>query len=169
VTVFGIRTGAKTESFQISGALPPGPLQALLPMKVARVESLRPGVARDLAWGNRQYSCGNWAETIEAGEGVDVLASFSSGSPALVREAKRFYLAAWPSRELAIDLAQYVLSETQVATIVLPEDVRVRRRGGITFAFNYGSDSCVAPSDASTHYVSGGPMIDSHNFSAWRK
>ena len=169
VTLFGIRTGAKTESFQIPRSLPPGPLQALLPMRVARVESLRPSVVREVVWGNRQYSCGNWAETIEAGEGADVLAAFSSGGPALVRKAKRFYFAAWPTRELAMDLAQHVLDEAQVATIVLPEDVRVRRRGGITFAFNYGSDSRAAPSDASAHYVSGGPTIDSHNFSAWKK
>jgi beta-galactosidase len=167
VAVFGIRTGAKTESFQIPRELPPGPLQPILPMKVVRVESLRPGVTRELTWGNRQYACGTWAEAIETGEGVDVLGTFASGGPALVRRARRFYLGAWPSRELAIDLAQHVLDEAQVATIALPDDLRLRRRGGITFAFNYGSDSLNAPADASARYVSGGQQIAAHNLSVW--
>ena len=70
VAVFGIRTGAKTESFQIPRELPPGPLQALLPMKVARVESLRPGTSRDVVWGNRTYACGTWSETVESQHGI---------------------------------------------------------------------------------------------------
>ena len=168
VLLFGIRTGAKTEAFQIPSTLPPGSLQSILPLKVARVESLRPGVTRELAWGNRQYVCGTWAESIEAGEGVDVLGTFVSGGPALLRKARRYYLAAWPSRELAVELAQHVLSEARVATIVLPDDMRVRRRAGIAFAFNYGSDSLAAPSDASAQYVSGGRTIGAHNLSAWR-
>jgi beta-galactosidase len=48
VAVFGIRTGAKTESFQIPREQPPGPLQALLPMKVARVRFA--AARRDVVW-----------------------------------------------------------------------------------------------------------------------
>ena len=42
--LFGPRSGSKTETFQIPKELPPGPLQALLPLKVVRVESLPPGL-----------------------------------------------------------------------------------------------------------------------------
>jgi beta-galactosidase len=166
--VFGIRTGAKTESFQIPESLPPGPLQTLMPMKVARVESLRPGVVRELTWGNRQYSCGVWSETIESHEGLDVLGTLSAGSPAFVRRGKRFYLGVWPTRDLATDVAQLVLDESGVKTTALPEDVRVRRRGNIVFAFNYGSDSRAAPADGARHYVLGAQSIGAHNLSAWR-
>ena len=42
--VFGPRTGSKTVDLQIPPALPPGPLASLLPLRVWRVESLRPNV-----------------------------------------------------------------------------------------------------------------------------
>jgi beta-galactosidase len=167
LTVFGIRTGAKTESFQIPSNLPPGPLQAVLPVKVVRVESLRPGVTREVSVGNRRYDCGTWAETVETNSS-DVLGRFATGAPALVRKANRLYLAAWPTRELASDVVQRVLDESGVASLALPEDVRVRRRGGVTFAFNFGSDSRTLSVSDNAEYVLGGQSIAAHNLSAWK-
>jgi len=167
VAVFGIRTGAKTESFQIPRELPPGPLQALLPMKVARVESLRPGTSRDVVWGNRTYACGMWSEIVEPSAGLDVLAAFATGTPALMRKERRFYLGAWPTRELAFDVAQHALDAAGVAVTVLPDDLRTRRRGRITFGFNYGPRSQIAPANAPGQYVLGAQSIGAHNFSAW--
>jgi beta-galactosidase len=77
-------------------------------------------------------------------------------------------LAAWPSRELAFDVVQRVLDESGVASMVLPEGVRVRRRGGVTFAFNFGSDSQASPAGADAKYVLGAQSIGAHNFSAWK-
>jgi beta-galactosidase len=125
-------------------------------------------VAREIAWGNRKYSCGVWTEIVEPGEGLDVLAAFSNGTAALVRKARRLYLAAWPTRELAADIAQRALDEAGVATTPLDEVIRVRRRGGITFAFNYGSDSREAPANVAERCVLGAQSIAGHNLSAWR-
>jgi beta-galactosidase len=99
---------------------------------------------------------------------LNVLGAFSSGSPALVRKARRFYLAAWPTRELATDLAQHALDEAGVGTTPLSEVIRIRRRAGITFAFNYGSDSHDAPSNVAARCVLGAQSIGAHNLSAWR-
>jgi beta-galactosidase len=167
LSVFGVRTGAKTESFQIPGNLAPGPLQALLPIKVPRVESLRPSVTRDVTVGNQRYACGTWVETVESSS-AEVVGRFAGGSPALVRCLNRLYLAAWPTRELASDVVQRVLDESGVASIALPECVRVRRRGDVTFAFNFGSDSQTAPASANARYVLGAHSIGAHNFSAWK-
>ena len=52
----------------------------------------------------------------------------------------------WLTRELASDVVLRVLDESGVATIALADNVRVRRRGGVTFAFNFGSDSLTAMS-----------------------
>ena len=41
----GPRTGSRTDVFEIPGSLPPGPLQALLPLRVTDVASLRPGLS----------------------------------------------------------------------------------------------------------------------------
>jgi len=166
--VFGIRTGAKTASFQIPRNLAPGPLQALLPIKVTRVESLRPGLERDLRWRNRNYACGTWAERLEVGADVHVQGSFTSGEPAIVESSGRTYIAAWPSRELALDIVSHTLAAAGVAASLLDEDLRVRHRGGVTFAFNFSNDSKPAPAPATATYVSGGKSIAPFNFSAWR-
>jgi beta-galactosidase len=168
LTLFGIRSGAKTESFQIPGNLAPGPLQRLLPLKVARVESLRPGVSRTVSWGNRQFACGTWVETLEMTGNAEVMATFATGAPALVAAGSRLYLAAWPSPELATEIAQHMLAQAGVETISLHEDMRLRRRGRITFAFNYGTDSREAPSVAAGECVLGAQMIGAHNLSAWK-
>jgi beta-galactosidase len=147
--------------------LPPGPLQSLLAIKVSRVESLRPGVTRDVAVGNQRYACSTWVETIETSR-ANVVGQFADGSPALVRQANRLYLAAWPTRELASDVVQRVLDESGVASVVLPEGVRMRRRGDVTFAFNFGSDSQSSPAEPSAKYVLGAQTISAHNFSAWK-
>jgi beta-galactosidase len=166
--VFGIRTGAKTSSFQIPRNLAPGPLQALLPIKVTRVESLRPGLERGLRWRNRSYACGTWVERLEIGADVHVQGSFSSGEPAIVESRGRTYIAVWPSRELALDIVSQTLAAAGVAVSLLDEDLRVRHRGGVTFAFNFSSDSKPAPAPATAAYVSGGKTIAPFNFAAWR-
>ena len=168
VTVFGIRTGAKTESFRIPSNLPPGELQRVMPVKVTRVESLRPGANRQITWGNKTYACNVWAESLELQSNVEPLAVFSTGAPAFVCSGSRFYLAAWPSRELANDVALHALTLAGVETIPLPEDVRMRRRGRITFAFNYGSDSLDAPAQVTGRCVLGAQTIGAHNLSAWK-
>lgn len=166
-TVFGIRTGAKTTDFQIPPNLAPGQLQSLLPIKVTRVESLRPGLTRSCTWGNRNYNCTTWSETVEAGDSVEVLSQFASGTPALLRAGKRVYLAAWPARDLCLDVTQFALADAGIAATLLHEDVRIRRRGRISFAFNFGIDSQNAPPNPSKHYLLGGHSIAPRNLSAW--
>lgn len=168
VTVFGIRTGAKTESFQIPKNLAPGPLQSLIPVKVTRVESLRPGLKRELRWQNRSYSYGTWDERIEIAGSATAQGSHATGEPAIVEDGTRYYVGVWPSRELALDFAAHVLDKAGVKSVVLHEDLRIRRRGGITFAFNFGIDSHPAPAPAGAHYVLGGQTIGPRNLSAWK-
>jgi beta-galactosidase len=168
VTVFGVRTGSKTESFQIPHNLAPGPLQSFLPVKVTRVESLRPGLTREYRWKNRTYVCGTWAERIEVAGGANVQGNSHDGEPVIVDHSGRYYVGVWPSRELASDVVSHALEEAGISATRLEEDVRIRRRGGITFAFNFGIDSRPAPAPAGAHYVLGGQTISPRNLSAWK-
>lgn len=168
VAVFGIRTGAKTESFQIPRNLPLGPMQTVLPVKVTRVESLRPGVTRECRWGNKSYQCSTWAESIEAGEGTTTLASFASGTPAIVQKERRFYVGVWPTRELGLDTVSHALREAGFDATLLHEDVRIRRRGRIAFAFNFGPEQQSASVAPARSYLLGGHQIAPRNFSAWQ-
>jgi beta-galactosidase len=167
VTVFGIRSGAKSESFQIPRNLAPGPLQSLMNVKVARVESLRPRLVRRIDWGNRTYATGQWAETLETGAGVEALALFETGACAFAKQGSRYYLAAWPSRELAMDVVGHALEAANVESVLLHEDMRIRRRGRITFVFNYGNESLDVPAQVAGRCVLGAQNIGAHNLAAF--
>jgi beta-galactosidase len=166
--VFGVRTGAKTESFTIPSGLPPGALRTLLPMRISRVESLRPGVTRNVVWGNNVHACTHWAETVETAGEIDVIARFDGGSPALLRSGQAYYLATWPTRELCLDVVKHALDEAGVPVTLLHEDVRLRRRGNITFAFNFGPDSQAMPFGVTGECVLGAHLLAPRNFSAWK-
>lgn len=168
VTVFGPRSGSKTEHFRIPDALPPGPLQQLLPIKVARVESLRPGLTRPVALGNRLYEASHWVERVEAlGTGLEILAQFGDGAPALVRAGNRVYSAFLPAGDALAKLISDVVAQAGLTVQPVERCVRVRRRGAVTFAFNFSGAPVLAPAPAGAKFVSGGPRIGAYDFSAW--
>ena len=89
-TLFGPRTGSKTVDFSIPSELPPGPLQSEIPLKVARVESLRTG------WVEKGdgFSVTRWIEDVETQIPADI--AIEDGRGILFSSKKARYLAAWP-------------------------------------------------------------------------
>ncbi len=167
VTLLGVRTGSKTESFQIPSDLPPGLLQKLLPIKIPRVESLRPGLTRTVKWGNQQFSCDTWVEHVEQGEGIEALATFADGKAALVRQGQRHYLACWPSKDLIEATLKHLFDQAKLSVTPLHDDVRIRRRGPVSFAFNFGSGPQPAPAPHGARFLLGGEHIAPYDLAAW--
>ncbi|NNG04695.1 MAG: beta-galactosidase, partial [Inquilinus sp.] len=163
--LFGPRTGSKTETFGIPEALPPGPLAEILPIRVTRVESLRPGSERGVAWGNRRFAVPRWAETIDTE--LEPLARFDAGGPALVGAANRLYLAGWPEAPLREAVAELLIERAGLTAIPLPEGLRLRRRGGLTFAFNYGPETVELPAPKSAVFRLGGPRLEPYEVALW--
>ncbi len=130
--LFGPRSGSKTADFQIPPELGPGPLQKVLPVKVGRVESLRPGL-EEVFEGS---AVGRWKEDIE----TDLLPELSleSGDGALYQQGDFRYLAVWPSAKMAKQIFATMASEAELTVHNLPRDLRLRRAGGYVFACNYG-------------------------------
>jgi beta-galactosidase len=85
--VLGPRTGSKTSSLTIPETLPPGDV---LPIRVWRVESMRPNVTEAVDGGGESR---HWRDFIECGEGVQVQARFADGHPAVVSHGSITYLA----------------------------------------------------------------------------
>jgi beta-galactosidase len=52
-----------------------------------------------------------------------------------------------------------------LATIEMPTEVRLRHRGSLTFAFNYGQTPWRAP--FSNEPLLGGTEVTPHNFTVW--
>ncbi|MBV9287522.1 MAG: beta-galactosidase, partial [Hyphomicrobiales bacterium] len=142
LVVFGPRSGSKTRNFAIPLALPPGPLQRFLPLRVIEVSSLRPG-ARIPLHGAVSGFAERWRENVETR--AEALAAFDDGAPALVGKNNYLYLAGWLDERALHELMALACRMAGLPTARLPESVRLRRRGDLTFAFNYGAEPWVAP------------------------
>jgi beta-galactosidase len=142
--LFGPRTGSKTQAFAIPPELPPGPLQALLPLRVVQVASLRPGL-RHAVTGRVAGAMERWREWVEPGTGTEAMARFADGTPALLRAGPVHYFAGWPDAALLDAAMRHVLDAAGLALMDLPPGVRLRRRSGTAFAFNYGPEPWTAP------------------------
>ena len=161
--LFGPRTGSKTAAFRIPETLPPGPLQALLPLRITQVASLRPGL-RHRVTGAVAGAVERWREWVETD--AEVLARFPDGGPALVRAGRAHYLAGWPDTAL-LD-ATMRLALAGLATRDLPPGVRLRRRGDWPFASHYGPEPWTAPEPDPARYRLGGPLVPPQGLACWR-
>ncbi len=142
VLLIGPRSGSKTSDFQIPAELPPGGLRALIDVRVRRVESLRPGAKIAVADAG---SFERWREFLDLGEDASGEFTSGDGEVALARRGKAFYLAGWPDDLLLRHVVSRLLSIAGVATLDLPEYIRVRDNGATRYVFNYGA----SPTDIS--------------------
>jgi len=143
LVLHGPRTGSKTRNFAIPTNLPPGPLAELIGVRVTQVASLRPNLVEPVS-GDASGSAIRWREYLEAPD-VKVLSSFAKGDPALTLNGRQAYLACWPDEILVASVMRLVTKAAGLATTPLPEAIRLRRRGDLTFAFNYGTEPWTAP------------------------
>jgi beta-galactosidase len=135
--LFGPRSGSKTRDFQIPAELPPGRLQDLLPLKVAGVESLRPGHSEPVEAAGALI---NWLEHVETD--LEPRLSTAGGRGVWYASDRFHYLAGWPDRALIHAILAALAAECGLAVRSLPKGLRLRRHGNVQFAFNY------APSEA---------------------
>jgi beta-galactosidase len=188
--LIGPRTGSRTASFEIPPGLPPGPLRALLPIRVTDVASLRPGLSHPVQ-GTLAGNAIRWREWIEvvppktgtpgtgtSGTGTSgtgtpgiemtVLGRFADATPAAIEAGRRTYLAGWPDPALLGAAMRHVLGTAGLDMIELPAGVRLRRRGDLRFAFNYGPEPWTLPEAAGRRFAIGGATIAPQDLACWR-
>jgi beta-galactosidase len=160
------RTGSKTRSLTIPEELPPGPLQALLPITVTRVESLPPADPVEVAQAGRHFTASAWREFVRSD--LVPLATFEDGGGAWFREGKVHYLAAWPDAGLLDHILETLAAESGLTLQRMPEGVRLQKRGGVTFAINYAAEPREAPAPDGATFVVGGRTLPAAGVAAWR-
>jgi beta-galactosidase len=160
--LIGPRSGSKTESFSIPERLPPGPLQRLLPMRVNRVESLRPGHVE----AGDGFAIAHWLEHIETE--LPVEDALNDGRGVVFRSDRMRYLAGWPDAALLDKLVRRMVAEARLPTLDWPEGVRVRRAGELCFAFNYSSGEARLPIGDDTDFIIGGGAMAPAAVAVWR-
>jgi beta-galactosidase len=136
LVLYGPRTGSKTRHHAVALNLPPGPLASLVKARIVEVSSLRPGLTKAVA-GAVTGHAERWCENLEV-LGAHVEARFDDGKAALVCAGNHHYLACWPDQTLLHSLMRLLAAKARVNTLALPAGVRLRRRGPLLFAFNYG-------------------------------
>jgi beta-galactosidase len=137
--LLGPRSGSKTASFCIPDGLAPGVLQALVPLTVTRVESLRDGVAEPA----EGFTVTRWREDVES-ELEPELADGAGRAVVSYQNGVR-YCSVWPDRALLTLLVERMAGEAGVELHDLPEGIRVRRTQTHVFTFNYSAESVFVP------------------------
>ncbi|MCP4070728.1 MAG: beta-galactosidase [Hyphomicrobiales bacterium] len=132
--LIGPRSGSKTVNFSIPDQLPPDLPTEILDLKVSRVESLRSDCPVKTRHGKFRF----WREHVIAGPETKVEFATSDGSPALVRQNNITYLCGWPDGHLLQSALNGLAEAAGLKTRRLPDGVRLRRSGDLTFVFNYG-------------------------------
>ncbi|MCO5731415.1 beta-galactosidase [Rhizobium sp. SSA_523] len=140
--LIGARSGSRDRHFRLPAELPPGPLSALTGNRVIQVSTLRPGLSHGVR-GVVEGAAIRWREDVEAAG--EVLARFEDGEPALTRKQDIFYLACWPDEMLLQAVMSLLAKEAGLSVMPVPEHVRLRRRGDLIFAFNYGPGDWTLP------------------------
>ncbi len=164
--LIGPRSGSKTRDYQIPAELPPGPLQALLPLRITRVESLRPGVLETVDFGDRALHASHWREQVSTD--LEPEARFADGKGALYRQGHVRYLACWAEADLRAALMEALCQDAGIETLRLPPGLRLRRCGELRFAFNYGTGEVTVPAPADATFVLGARELLRAGVAAWR-
>ncbi|CAB3749662.1 beta-galactosidase [Paraburkholderia humisilvae] len=165
--VIGPRSGSKTADFTIPAELPPGALQTLLPFKVLEVDSLRPTLQPATTLEGVSGIALHWREHLETREGLDVLARFDDGWPAVVARHHVRYASAWFDTALHRALLAGAARDAGLPVTYLPHGLRMRRRGDVTFAFNFGASAIEAPAPHRARFVLGQRMLGTADVCAW--
>jgi beta-galactosidase len=149
--LIGPRTGSKTQSFQIPVELPPGPLQAAIPIKIVRVESLPDFVSLPLRSVN--YQCHSWLEHVRTD--LEPFIQLADGHGIAYRNNKITYLTSLAEQSLLDKIVEDLLKTEGFELSQIPPGVRVRTRGRYRFFFNYNPEAVKLDLPAGTKFVLG--------------
>lgn len=163
VVLYGPRSGSRDRHFNIPTNLPPGPLAELTGTRQTQVASLRPGLG-DVVNGKVSGTAIRWREYLETTS--DVLGTFENGDPALTGNNSHHYLACWPDEALLSSTLSLLAQKAGLSTLEVPSHIRIRRRGNLTFAFNYGTEDWTIP--VSGDFVLGTAVLKPQEIAIWR-
>jgi beta-galactosidase len=164
--VVGPRAGSKSPSHRVPDGLPPHGLKSLINLLVERVESLRPGL---------EHKAGNhvvrrWLEHIETAIAPNL--ATDEGHGLWFVQGKVHYLSAWPDHALLALVIRQAAREAGLATVSLPDGLRIVRRAGVSFAINHAPEPVSLaehlPECRNALYLFGSGELGPAGVAAWR-
>lgn len=158
--VFGPRSGAKTPELTAVLNLGPGLLQQLIPVKVLSVETTRPDCHDALHFADKTYESARWREELSDDTALTVVARYHDNTPAVVQANDCYYIGTLTCDAFLQDFFAMLAAQYGITTMQLGEDLRLVRRGDLTFIFNYGAQAATLDLPASTQFVVGSNQIN---------
>jgi beta-galactosidase len=151
ILILGPRSSSKTSELTSTLPIPPGSaFQQLIPFRITKVESFGESID-NVQYNGVNYKYDKWKEWITViGNTTHTIASFTDrmNRPAIVSRdigsngSRIDYIAFYPSIEFLKDYLRDVLKNRLTTPLFeLPDQIRIRRRGNLTFVFNYGYTS----------------------------
>lgn len=140
-----------------------------------RVESLRPNLTERIDGTLRDGSplvgaARHWRDFVELHDDTRsvVHARFADGHPACVSHGALHYWAALFDDATTMRLFADVAAEAGLAPTPLPDGVRVSRRGGLTYVFNYGSTPHTIDAIPPSAFVFGAAQVGPQDVAVYR-
>ncbi|WP_306249779.1 beta-galactosidase [Parvularcula sp. IMCC14364] len=141
--VLGPRTGSKTRNVQVPPSLAPGDLQTVLPLKILHSESLREDISIRGQLDGREVKAGKWLDHVQTE--IVPAAVMEDGTGLLFHHANMSFFTTVPDGSFILKTLIQLCTDKRIPADILPEHVRIRRRGDVVFAFNYGPDGATIP------------------------
>nr|WP_310524789.1 beta-galactosidase [Polymorphobacter sp.] len=167
LTVLGPRSGAKTRDVTIPDGLAPGPLRAILPIRILAVETLRADCAGSIAFEGGDFDSGIWRESLDPGD-CSVLGRYEDGTPALVRHGRAHYLATLTDSSFLAAFFTSLCEEAGIAISPVSGGLRLRSRGPLRFAINYGETAVTTPAPDDAEFLLGSRTVAPRDLAIWR-
>lgn len=149
--IVGPRCGSKSEEFSIPDTLPPGHLQTVLPLEVTAVDSIRADVEIPFRYDGHEYNARTWIEHVSTD--LTPSARTGDGRGVLYSAGNCHYIAAVTDVEFLVRVVEKVCRSKGIPVHLLNGGLRIRRRGYLTFAFNFGPHVAELPDEATTLIV----------------
>lgn len=161
--VFGPRSAALTADFAYAPGIQPaaGVLRDALPLRVTRIETPPTYANSGVAYGGTNYSVAYWEEWVDCQRGnatsditVTSTSSHRVGKAAACASQGWHYLGFNPSVDFLVDYLGDVAAGAGISDLTgkaaskandLGDTLRLLRRGGLLWAFNYGTTPVAPP------------------------
>jgi len=132
--IIGPRSASRMADGSQPPNLAPGSLQTRLPLRVVAVDSMRPGAKRHIKDTTFKGEITRWFEQIDTD--LTPRLRCDDGTGFWFSQDRAHYLNGFPDADLLMSIIESAASERGHATMRLPEGLRIRKRGHLTFAFN---------------------------------
>ena len=95
-------------------------------------------------------------------------ARFDNDEPAIVRYQRAHYIATLTDDAMLRDFFEALAASAGIATARLSKDLRIRKRGSLSFAFNYSQSPQAIPLNSPARFLLGEQTVPPLDVAVWK-